>query len=123
MCMKFFIREEVDSYRVFRLKKGARTMADIGSCLYRTDDRLFYKDPLTSDAYIQYRVGGTQPGGYGDREYLQTEETRVFILSGKIAGTKSGKILNLNPNKILQWLPIFIVGMALLFWALQQAGL
>lgn len=121
--MKYFIREEVDRYRVYRLKKGDRTMADIGSCVYRTDDRLFWKDPLSSDAYIQYPTGGTQPGGWGDREYLPTEETRVWILSGKIAGTKKQKILNVNPSKVLAWLPILIVGLALVGYVLQQLGM
>ena len=121
--MKYFIREEVDRYRVYRLKKGDRTMADIGSSIYRTDDCLFWKDPLSSDAYIQYRTGGTQPGGWGDRRYLSTEETRVWIMSGKIAGTKKQKILNVNPSKVLQWMPIMIVGLALVGYLLQQLGM
>lgn len=121
MFVKFFIREEVDKYRVFRLKRGDRTMADIGSSIYRTDDSLFWKDPLTSDAYIQYPTGGTQPCNHG--EYLPTEETRIWILSGKIAGTKKSKIASLNPSRIMSWLPIAIVGMALLWYVLQQLGL
>lgn len=121
--MKYFIREEIDGYRVYRLKKGARTMAAIGACLYRTDDKLFWKDPLTSDAYIQYKTGGTQPAGWGQREYVPTEETRVYILSGKIAGTKKSKITNLNPNAIMSWLPVGIVGLAILWYVLQTLGL
>lgn len=121
--MKYFIKEEIDSYRVFKLKHGARTMADIGACLYRTDDKLFWKDPQTSDAFIQYKVSGTQPAGWGTREYVPTEETRIYIMSGKIAGTKKYKIANLNPNKIMSWLPVVIVGMSVLWYGLQVLGL
>lgn len=120
--MKFLIREEADRFRIVRIKRGSRSMVTLDSCLYRTDDRLFSRDPKTSDAYIQYRVSETQPTLF-KKEYIPTEETRIWILSGKIAGNKKKRILDIDPDKLLSYLPIAIVGLVLVWFVLKQVGL
>lgn len=120
--MKFIIREESDRFRILRMKRGTRSMITIDNRLYRTDDELFSRDPKTSDAFIQYPVSSTQPVLYKE-EYVSTEETRLWILSGKLVGNVKKKIANLNPDKIMGYLPVFIVGAVLVWFALKQFGL
>lgn len=97
-------------------------MVSLDGSLYRTDDKLFSRDPQTSDAYLQYRVSGTQPVLFRE-EYVPTEETRIWILSGKIAGNKKKRIANIDPDKIMSYLPMAIVGLVLVWFALKQLGL
>lgn len=120
--MKFLIKEESDRFRIVRIKRGSRSMATLDSCLYRTDDALFSRDPKTSDAYLQYRVSSTQPVLIRP-EYIPTEETRIWILSGKIAGNKKSRILNIDPNRIMAWFPPIIIALVLLWFGLKQVGL
>ena len=120
--MKFLIREETDRFRIIRIKRGSRSMVTLDSCLYRTDDRLFSRDPKTSDAYLQYRVSATQPTLFKE-EYVPTEETRIWILSGKIVGNKKKRITNIDPDKLMSYLPPVIVVLVLVWFGLQQVGL
>lgn len=115
--MKYFIRKEADHYTVFAMKKGARQLLSLSKRLYDVHDERFYRDPKSSDAYVMYDIDCSQPYGY-EPTYLDTEMTRVEILSSNISGTRKDRFFHLDGSKIEKYLGTIIVVGALLYWLL-----
>lgn len=111
MCgLKKIIRMEADIYRCNRFKKGCREMVTIASSLYRTDDDLFIMDIKSNDAYVIYRINGTQPYLPIPR-YVDTDNTRKKIVSAKIGGNKRSTWMRLDKNSFMTILTmVAIVG-------------
>ena len=116
--MKYFIRKEVDHYTFYPMKKGARQLLSLAKRLYSVDDRLFYRDPKTSDAYVMYDIDDLQPYGH-EPMYLNTEMLRVQILSSNIANTKKDHTLRIDGSKIEKYLGSIIVIGALAYCLLK----
>ena len=117
--MKYFIRKEADHYTVYAMKKGARQLLSLSKRLYDVHDERFYRDPKTSDAYVMYDIDCSQPYGH-EPVYLDTEMTRVEILSSNISNTKKDRMFFLGGLNIEKYLGTVVVVGALLYWVMTN---
>ena len=105
---------ETDEISVTKLRKGSRPMVSKKGRLYRADDRLFIRDRESSDAYLIYNIDQTQPI-LPREEFLDTNITRAYIDSSKIAGNKKTSWMNLDSGKLWKYLTVIAVVGSLIY--------
>lgn len=117
--MKMILRQEADRWRVYKLKKGTRQAVSIANRTYPTDDELFYRDPITSDAWMTIDIDDLQP--YRHKPiYYPVKKLSILNMSSKSIGNRKKRILNLDAKALNSYLTVIIVGGVLGYYVLTQ---
>ena len=117
--VKYVLRQEVDRWRVYRLKKGTRQAVSIANRTYPTDDELFYRDPMTSDAWMVVDIDDLQPYRHAPI-YYPVKKLSILNLSSKVTGNRKKRILDLDSKQLYNYLAYGIVGLALAWYVLTK---
>lgn len=121
--MKFLVEEETDRVRFTRLKRrGWQMVSTRGGKLYRVDDCLAVKDRSSGDALIIYPYDGTQPKTCTGIK-LDSDLTRAYIDSSKIAKTSRDVWGRLSKISIEKVLTIMVVGGGLIWYLMNLIGI
>lgn len=119
--VKYILRQEADRWRVYRLKKGTRQAVSIAGRTYPTDEELFYRDPVTSDAWMTIDIDDLQPWRHKPI-YYPVKKLSILNLSSKAAGNRKKRLLNLDSKKLNTYLTVGIIGLVMV-WYLLTHGL
>ena len=117
--MKYILRQEVDRWRVYRLKKGTRQAVSIADRTYPTDDELFYRDPLTSEAWETVDIDDLQPYRHAPI-YYPVKKLSILNLSSKVTGNRKKRVLNLDSKQLYNYVTIAIVGLVLGWYVITK---
>lgn len=117
--VKYILRQEVDRWRVYRLKKGTRQAVSIAGRTYPTDDELFYRDPLTSDAWETVDIDDLQP--YRHKPiYYKARKLSILNMSSKVTGNRKKRVLDLDSKKLYNYISVAIVGLVLGWYVITK---
>lgn len=117
--VKYILRHEVDRWRVYRLKKGTRQAVSIAGRTYPTDDELFYRDPLTSDAWETVDIDDLQP--YRHKPiYYNVRKLSILNMSSKVTGNRKKRVLDLDSKKLYNYISVAIVGLVLGWYVITK---
>lgn len=117
--VKYILRQEVDRWRVYRLKKGTRQAVSIADRTYPTDDELFYRDPLTSEAWETVDIDDLQPYRHAPT-YYPVKKLSILNLSSKVTGNRKKRVLNLDSKQLYNYVTIAIVGLVLGWYVITK---
>lgn len=117
---KYLVRIECDRIRWIRIKKAARIFVSIDGRLYRNDDALYLKDAHSSDAIRVTPIDSNQVGRVRPM-IVNPDDTRAYIMSKEIAGTKKKSWANLDASKIWMYLVGAIV-VGVVAWTILTNG-
>ena len=117
--VKYILRQEVDRWRVYRLKKGTRQAVSIADRTYPTDDELFYRDPLTSEAWETVDIDDLQPYRHAPI-YYPVKKLSILNLSSKVPGNRKKRVLNLDSKQLYNYVTIAIVGLVLGWYVITK---
>lgn len=117
--VKYILRQEVDRWRVYRLKKGTRQAVSIADRTYPTDDELFYRDPLTSEAWETVDIDDLQPYRHAPI-YYPVKKLSILNLSSKVTGNRKKRVLNLDSKQLYNYVTIAIVGLVLGWYVITK---
>lgn len=117
--VKYVLRQEVDRWRVYRLKKGTRQAVSIADRTYPTEDELFYRDPMTSEAWMVVDIDDLQPYRHAPI-YYPVKKLSILNLSSKVTGNRKKRVLNLDSKQLYNYLAFGIVGLVLAWYALTK---
>lgn len=117
--MKYILRQEVDRWRVYRLKKGTRQAVSIAGRTYPTDDELFYRDPLTSEAWETVDIDDLQPYRH-EPIYYKVRKLSILNMSSKVTGNRKKRVLDLDSKKLYNYISVGIVGLVLGWYVLTK---
>lgn len=98
-AVKYILRQECDRWRVYRLKKGTRQAVSIAGRTYPTDEELFYRDPMTSDAWETVDIDDLQPYRHAPI-YYPVKRLSILNLSSKVSGNRKKRIVDLDSKKL-----------------------
>ena len=117
--VKYVLRQEVDRWRVYRLKKGTRQAVSIADRTYPTEDELFYRDPMTSEAWMVVDIDDLQPYRHAPI-YYPVKKLSILNLSSKVTGNRKKRVLNLDSKQIYNYLAFGIVGLVLAWYVITK---
>lgn len=117
--VKYVLRQEVDRWRVYRLKKGTRQAVSIADRTYPTEDELFYRDPMTSEAWMVVDIDDLQPYRHAPI-YYPVKKLSILNLSSKVTGNRKKRVLNLDSKQLYNYLAFGIVGLVLAWYVLTK---
>ena len=117
--VKYILRQEVDRWRVYRLKKGTRQAVSIAGRTYPTDDELFYRDPMTSDAWETVDIDDLQP--YRHKPiYYKVRKLSILNMSSKVTGNRKKRVLDLDSKQLYNYISVAIVGLILGWYVITK---
>ena len=117
--VKYVLRQEVDRWRVYRLKKGTRQAVSIADRTYPTEDELFYRDPMTSEAWMVVDIDDLQP--YRHKPiYYPVKKLSILNLSSKVTGNRKKRVLNLDSKQLYNYVAFGIVGLVLGWYVITK---
>ena len=117
--VKYVLRQEVDRWRVYRLKKGTRQAVSIADRTYPTEDELFYRDPMTSEAWMVVDIDDLQP--YRHKPiYYPVKKLSILNLSSKVTGNRKQRVLNLDSKQLYNYVAFSIVGLVLAWYVITK---
>lgn len=119
---KYMVRLECDRVKWFKVKKANRLFLSLDERLYRNDDQFYIKDQHTSDAIRVTPIDSNQVG-MAKPILIDPNDTRAFIMSKEISGTKKKSWLNLSSSKLWEYLTVAIVAGCILYAILINGGL
>ena len=117
--VKYVLRQEVDRWRVYRLKKGTRQAVSIADRTYPTEDELFYRDPMTSEAWMVVDIDDLQPYRHAPI-YYPVKKLSILNLSSKVTGNRKKRVLNLDSKQLYNYLAFGIVGLVLAWYVITK---
>lgn len=117
--VKYILRQEVDRWRVYRLKKGTRQAVSIAGRTYPTDDELFYRDPLTSEAWETVDIDDLQPYRHTPI-YYPVKKLSILNMSSKVTGNRKKRVLDLDSKKLYNYISVGIVGLILGWYVITK---
>lgn len=118
-AVKYILRQEVDRWRVYRLKKGTRQAVSIAGRTYPTDDELFYRDPQTSEAWETVDIDDLQPYRH-EPIYYPVRKLSILNMSSKVTGNRKKRVLDLDSKKLYNYISVGIVGLILGWYVLTK---
>lgn len=116
MTKKFGIRT-VNGYQFRTFKKTFKPIVEINNRIYRCDDELFLKENQSELAILIYPMDSTQPLGTG--EYVNPDQTKIYIDSMKNSGKKATFLSDLSINKLI---PFIVIGAIVMSAAYALTG-